>query len=299
MRRTARILLLLLLALPLSAKTFTSHDGAVLHYEVIGKGKPVVFLSGGPGFSSDYLRPVAERLKGRHAFVLFDQRATGRSRMEAVDAKTMAFASLVGDLEALRAELGVEKLTLVGHSWGGILSMMYAGQHPDRVAALALIDSGGPTLQSVPKFTANLNARFSPEDQAAIKLWSDAQKMQADRKRAVYELTKAKTRAYFHDRSKADPLIDSLKVDSFNDMAFWAIVTQFTPAFDLRPALKNVKAPVLVIHGKSDPLETAQEVHEAFPGSRLEIIEEAGHFPWLEQPERFYRVLSEFLGSSR
>ena len=293
MRRV--FLILLLLALPLSAKTFKSHDGTVLHYDVIGKGKPIVMLTGGPGFSSDYLRPVAERLKGRYAFVLLDQRGTGRSKMETLDVTTLAFKNLVGDLEALRGELGVKKLTLVGHSWGGILSMMYAGEHPERIAALALIDAGGPTLQGMAKFNANLTARFSAEDQALIKEWSEVQKMNADRKRAVYELTKAKTRAYFHDRSKAQPLIDALNVNSFNDAAFWPIVAQFTPAFDLRPGLKNLKAPVLIIHGKSDPLETGHEVHEAIAGSRLEIIEEAGHFPWLEQPEKFYRILDGFL----
>ena len=293
--RRAIPLLFLLLALPLSAKTFKSHDGTVLYYDVIGKGTPVVFLSGGPGFSSDYMRPVAAGVKGKFARVLFDQRGTGRSKMETIDAKTMTYANLVADLDALRAELGVERLTLVGHSWGGILAQMYAGQHPERVRALALVDAGGPTLQGLAKFNANFTARLTPEDLAKIKEWSAPEKMSADHKRAILELTKAKTAAYFYDRAKAQPLIDGLTEDSFNDKAFWALVGQFSPAFDLRPGLKNLKAPVLVIHGKSDPLETAQEVHEAIAGSKLEIIENAGHFPWLEQPDAFYPLLGGFL----
>lgn len=295
MRIRLLTLFLLLLAFPLSAKTFKSHDGTVLYYDVIGKGAPVVFLAGGPGFSSDYLRPVAVGVKGKFARVLFDQRGTGRSKLETVDAKTMTFANLVADLEALRAELGAEQLTIVGHSWGGILAQMYAGEHPERVRALALVDSGGPTLQGFARFNANLNARFSPEDLAKIKEWSAPEKMSADHKRAVLELTKAKTAAYFHDRAKAQVLIDGLTEDSFNDKAFWALVGQLTPAFDLRAGLKNLEAPVLIVHGKSDPLETAQEVHEALAGSKLELLENAGHFPWLEQPEVFYRILGGFL----
>lgn len=286
----------LLFAAPVSGKTFASHDGTMLAYDVIGKGTPIVMLTGGPGFSSDYFRPVAERLKSRRlAFVLFDQRGTGRSTMSIVDAKTHAFANLVADLEALRKELGQEKLILVGHSWGGILSMVYAAEHPDRVRALALIDAGGPTLASAPKFTANVNGRLTAEDAAKIKEWSAPEKMNGDRRRAVFEVTKAKTAAYFHDRANACLLTASLTADSFSEAVFWAIIPQVTTAFDLRPRLKNLTAPVLIIHGRSDPLETAQEVHEALAGSRLEMIEGAGHFPWLEQPQKVLGLLEEFL----
>jgi pimeloyl-ACP methyl ester carboxylesterase len=88
--------------------------------------------------------------------------------------------------------------------------------------------------------------------------------------------------------------MDSMDENSFRDTVFWAIVPQMM-ALDLRAGLEKVKAPVLVIHGKQDPLETAEEVHETFPGSRLELLDNAGHFPWLEQPERFYKVLDGFL----
>jgi pimeloyl-ACP methyl ester carboxylesterase len=81
---------------------------------------------------------------------------------------------------------------------------------------------------------------------------------------------------------------------SFHDGMFWAIVPQMM-ALDLRAGLEKVKAPVLVMHGKQDPLESADEVHETFPGSKLEWIENAGHFPWLEQPDRVYAVLGGFL----
>ena len=69
--------LVLLASLPLSAATFQSGDGVTLHYEVVGKGEPVVLLSGGPGFSPEYLRPIAERLGKQYAAVLFHQRGSG------------------------------------------------------------------------------------------------------------------------------------------------------------------------------------------------------------------------------
>jgi pimeloyl-ACP methyl ester carboxylesterase len=87
--------------------------------------------------------------------------------------------------------------------------------------------------------------------------------------------------------------MDSLDETSFHDGMFRAVVPQMM-TLDLRAGLEKVKAPVLVIHGKQDPLESAEEVHETFPGSKLEWIDGAGHFPWLEQPEPFFAALGGF-----
>jgi proline iminopeptidase len=289
-----RVLILLAITLPLSAATFQSHDGTTLHYDVIGKGEPVLLLSGGPGFSPDYLRPIAEKLGDEHRFVLLHQRGTGKSVVDTYDANAISLKNLVGDVEALRQELKVEKLVIAAHSFGGILSMMYAREHPERIAALALIDSGGPTLKTVMKFNANLESRFTDEDRALITKWSDPERKKENHRRAVLELTKAKTPAYFADRAKASLLTDTLDETSFHDGVFWSVVPQMM-TLDLRAGLEKVKAPVLVIHGKQDPLESAEEVHETFPGSKLEWIEDAGHFPWLERPDLFFAALGGFL----
>jgi proline iminopeptidase len=292
-----RLLLVLALTLPLSAATFQSDDGVTLYYDVVGKGEPVVLLSGGPGFSPEYLRPVAGALAKKYSLVLFHQRGTGKSALAKYDGPVLELKKLVADLDALRRELKQEKLTIVGHSFGGILSMMYTREHPDRIRALALIDSGGPTLAAVPKFNANLAARFSDEEKLRIKEWSDPEKLKNDHKRAVFEITKAKTPAYFADRTKAQLFIDSMNDQWFNDAVFWGVAMQMS-TLDLREGLEKVKAPVLVIHGKQDPLESADEVHATFPGSRLVLIENAGHFPWMEQPEKVYAALDGFLAGA-
>ena len=271
-----------------SAETFKSADGTVLHYDVIGAGHPVVLLSGGPGFSPDYLKPIAEKLAGNYQFILLHQRGTGRSSA----ATSLQMPKLVEDLEALRIALDQPNLVLAGHSFGGIVSMMYAREHPERLGMLALIASGGPTLKSMMKFNANLESRFTPEERATIAEWTA--RMKDDRAKAVFEITKAKSAAYFADRSKARLLTDPMTVHSFNDATFWALAPQMM-ALDLRAGLETIQSPVIVIHGRQDPLESAEELHETFPGARLEIIDNAGHFPWLEQPEQFYEALDGFL----
>src|ERR1044071_71582 len=278
---------------PLAAATLKSDDGVTLYYETHGKGVPILLLSGGPGFSSEYMLPVAQHLESRYKAVLLDQRGTGKSLLETYDATTLDHKKLVADIETLRRALKVDKLTLVGHSWGGILSMMYASAHPDHVRALVLIDSGGPTIAGVAKFTANHTARMTEEDTKRVA--EEYANLQKDHKPAILEITRARTPPYFHDRAKAVAFANALNADSFNDKMFWPVVGQLNAAFDLRPGLKNVNVPVLIIHGKSDPLESAQEVHDALAGSRVEMIDEAGHFPWAEQPAAVYRVLDAFL----
>jgi proline iminopeptidase len=293
--RLRSVAIALAFTVSLWGESFRSHDGTTLHYDVVGNGPKVVMLSGGPGFSPEYLRPVAEKLGAQYAFVLLHQRGTGKSVLARYDAETLSLRNLVLDLEVLRNELKVNQLTIVGHSFGGILTMMYAREYPKNIGAIAFVDAGGPTLASVPKFTANLDARFSEEDRAAIKEWSGG-KAKENHKRAVLEITRAKTAAYFADRAKARALIDSFHEDSFSDRMFWSVVPQMM-TLDLRAGLEKVDAPVLVIHGKQDPLETAEEVHKTFPGSKLVLLDGAGHFPWLEQPDAFYAALGSFLSN--
>jgi proline iminopeptidase len=179
-----RLVLALLLSFPLFAATFKSHDETVLHYEVVGKGEPVLLLSGGPGLSPEYLRPIAEKLAEKHAFILLHQRGTGQSVVAKYDGETLALKNLVADIEALRRVLKAEQLTLAGHSFGGIVAMMYAREHRKRVARLVLLDSGGPTVRSVKQFNENLASRFTPEDRAKIAEWSDSERVKADRRAA-------------------------------------------------------------------------------------------------------------------
>jgi proline iminopeptidase len=287
-----RLFVVLLFASSLSAETFKSHDGTVLHYDLLGSGWPVLMLSGGPGFSPDYLRPVADKLAQNWEVILLHQRGTGKSSQ----AGELLLSNLVEDIEALRKERDIPRLVIAGHSFGGIMAMMYARAHPDRVGGLILIDSGGPTLRAVPKFNANLESRFSAEEKAAIKEWSDPERMKTQHAKAVLEITRAKTAAYFADRSKARLLTDPMTEESFRDATFWAIVPQMM-ALDIRAGLEKVQAPVLIIHGKQDPLESAEEVHETFPGSTLAMLNEAGHFPWLEQPEKVHELLGTFLSA--
>ncbi|RJF90298.1 alpha/beta fold hydrolase [Sphingomonas cavernae] len=137
-----------------------------LHFVEIGKagGTPLVALNGGPGFDHRYLAaaPVwGELAKGRQ-IIFYDQRGTGDSPAATADALTVD--RMVADLEALRRRLKAERIDLLGHSWGGILSMAYATRHPDRVAHLILVGSGDARLAT----TEYLFDKLYPDIMATI-----------------------------------------------------------------------------------------------------------------------------------
>ena len=123
-------------------------EGGTLHVRDLapeaGSDEPaILLLTGGPGFSGALFEPLAQHLAARHRVLLPDQRGTGKSVMEPWDPAPFTIEGAVADLETIREALGLERWILLGHSWGGILGMSYAAEHPERVAGLVLVDSGG------------------------------------------------------------------------------------------------------------------------------------------------------------
>jgi proline iminopeptidase len=98
-------------------------DGFTLDYRMAGSGKPMIFLSGGPGLEVDYMKPVAEFFPREYQRVFLEQRGTGRSRPDKLTAEHLTLRLVVDDLEALRSQLKLDRLLLAGHSWGGMLAM--------------------------------------------------------------------------------------------------------------------------------------------------------------------------------
>jgi len=272
--------------------------GVQLHYRSAGAGVPAVLLSGGPGFEVDYMAPVGEFLPPDYRRILLEQRGTGRSRPATVAPGSMTLQTVVEDLEALRQHLKQDRLLLVGHSWGGMLAMAYAAAHPDRVDRLILIGSGGPTLEFAQWFEDNIRMRLRPEDLEARNYWRGAAKRGVDRDKVAIEDIRAITPGYFFDRAKglefAAQLKDGVLHEDVNSLLFGDLAKQY----DLRPGLKKLDRPVLILQGHQDPIgdKTAEDIHQVIPRSTLAYINKAGHFPWLEQPEEFRRSIATFLG---
>jgi proline-specific peptidase len=111
-----------------------SVNGTSLYYRIEGDGDPVVVLHGGPGMSHEYLLPHLAFLADGHRLIFYDQRASGNSPIE-VPPESVNIENFVRDLEGIRACFEIERVTLLGHSWGGLLAMHYAAAFPESTNA--------------------------------------------------------------------------------------------------------------------------------------------------------------------
>lgn len=271
-------------------------DGLSLFVRQYGAGPvPVVLLTGGPGYSGDYLEELAGWLSARHPVLLPDQRGTGRSVINPFDATRLTIDACAGDVEALRQHVEAEKLALVGHSWGGVLAMAYAARHPDRVQAMVLIGSGGIRSDWQAEYAANMFSRLSEQDLAA------ALQAQADLARdphgALIRLIRATAPAMILDRQLALELADQYSGPATFSPAVTLAMQGWLNSYDLGKAPQQVRAPVLVIQGVHDPIgqRTARDIAQSFPDGDLRLIEAAAHEPYVEQPRAFRALLEPFL----
>jgi proline iminopeptidase len=301
MRTCLRLLLLISLSLgPCAAfaqdGSFVS-AGVELHYQSASSGTPAVILSGGPGFTVDYMIPVGDFLPTGYQRIYFEQRGTGRSRPAKLVPESMTLQTVVEDLEALRVHLKQDRLLLVGHSWGGMLAMGYAVAHPDRVDRLILIGSGGPTLEFTQWFGDNIEARLRPQDLEARTYWRAAAKNGVAADKVALENIKAIVPGYFFDRTKGLAFATEIKDGALHNDVNGLLFADLGKHYDLRPGLRKLDRPVLIIQGHQDPIgdKTAEDIHALIAGSTLTYINKSGHFPWIEQPDDFRKAMAEFL----
>jgi proline iminopeptidase len=267
-----------------------SVNGIQLFERRAGVGPETVVLHGGPGAQHDYLLPGFDRLAVGRTLIYYDQRGGGRS---AVSRETpVGWREHVADLEALRELWGLERLTLAGYSWGGLLSLLYALEHPGRVERLALVSSGPIWRGARVEFERRLAERNTAPvvQQERRRVQSSGLREQDPElyRRRLFELSVA---GYFHDWNRASELTP-FRITGRTQQEVWDSLGDF----DLRPALQGLSIPALVLHGESDPIpiETAEELASTLRVS-LQRIPACGHVPYVEAPEEFTRLLDAFL----
>lgn len=278
---------------------FAESGGARIFYRVLGDGAPILLINGGPGWSSDHMLPVARKLSETHRAILFDQRGTGKSELATLDSTTITMDAMVEDIEALREHLGFGNWTVMGHSFGGMLSMAYAAEHPEPIDALILSAPAGPNTDFLAYYPASLNDRLLPHEQDAVAYWSDPDRIAAMPETASYELARATIGGFLFDRSRLPEMLAVLDKDTWSistSNRVWADLSRI--AFDVREPLSAFDRPVLVVQGRQDALgdHHAQQVSDVFPQAKLLIIEESAHIMWLDQEERYFSAISDFLG---
>jgi proline iminopeptidase len=265
-------------------------NGVSLLERRIGEGPPVIVLHGGPGADYNYLLPGFDALATGRTLIYYDQRGGGRSPVGRE--VPVGWREQVADLEALRQAWGLERLTIAGYSWGGLLAMLYATAYPGQVERLALVSPAPAWRAAREEFERRFEARtLTPALQAARKELRESGLRERDPAAHAQRLFELAVAGYFHDPAEARALTP-FRVTERTRAEVWTTLGDF----DLRPALRRLHLPALVLHGDDDPipLDSARATAECL-GAEFVLLEQCGHVPYVEAFDAFVAALHRFL----
>lgn len=274
--------------------TFHGGDGTRLAYHRSGVGSPLICVPGGPMRASAYLGDLGG-LSAHHTLVLLDLRGTGGSAVPD-DPATYRCDRLVEDVEALRAQLGLDRVDLLGHSAGAAVAVLYAVRHPDRIGRLVLLNPS-PRVVGLEVTDADRRAvadlrrgePWFPDAYAAFeRIWAGAPGP------ADWAAITPFRYGRWDGTARADVAGEA---DQRNDAAAAA----YYDGVDLslvRAAVADLRTRVLLTAGEHDvalPPKCAAEYAGMFPHAEVAVQPAGGHCPWLDDPAWLATTVAAFL----
>ncbi len=274
------------------------HGGRVF-YRVFGSGDavPLLALHGGPGFPHDYLEPLAA-LADERPVVLYDQLGSGRSDRPD-DLGLWRMERFVQELGQVRAALGMERVHLLGHSWGTMLSADYMLTEPAGIVSLTL---ASPCL-SIPRWKQDLDA-YRQELPTDVRAALDRHEAAGTTDSAEYE--EATMEFYHRHLCRLDPWPDWL-LQAFSDANLNVYGTMWGPSeffitgslkdYDRSGTLGQIAAPTLFTCGRYDEATPATTAwyQSLVPGAELAVFEQSAHLPHAEEPQAYVTTLRAFI----
>lgn len=255
-----------------------------------GSGPPALVLHGGPGLP-DYMAGCAAELGDLFSTIRYSQRGVPPTTV----GPPYSVETHVEDAVAVLDGLGIERVWVTGHSWGGHLALHFVAAHPERVEGVVCINPLGASLEVLVEFKENLLRPLTPERRA----WVD----EVDAREDAGTATKADSLesfaviwpSYFADPAGAPPF----PFEEFGDgnPETFASISEHADRRTLEEGLTRVRARTLFVHGADDPLpaRASSDTASLMPNAEVVLLEGCGHFPWLEQPGELGRVVSEFV----
>ena len=290
---------------PVSEGFFTGADGVRLFYRRIGNhGNTIVFLHGGPGLGIGDGGYDMEPLARGRSLIMYDQRGSGRSEVIS-DPNLLTVEHQIADLEAVRQHFKLQRMTVVGLSWGTGLAVLYAAAYPERIERLLLVSPMPPAkIPFWQERTDRINALLGPANVKRLAEIRDLLPKANDEYastlcREAFAISSVpyliNPTAFTEERSRE--ICDAPPAALRNR---WNVVTSVFASlgnWDFRPALAKIKVPALVVEGEKTnvPLEATRVWASALPNARLVLIPNAGHVHFIEQPDAFFQAAELFL----
>jgi proline iminopeptidase len=277
------------------AEIFFDIDGAALVPDGPRmREKPTAFLvHGGPGVDHTGYKATFAPLTDRLQFVYFDHRGQGRSTRGGREKYTLD--ENVEDMEALRRHLGLGAVVSIGASYGGMVAIAHAARYPNAVSHLILVATAAHA-GNIGRARQIAATRGTPEQIAQCEELFAGHLDSAEKMGRYFEVMGSLYSLKFDpERAKESRARSIFSPDALNQAYGPA---GFMRSFDLRPQLKFIDAPTLILAGRYDWIcapEFSEELHELIPGSDLRIFEESGHSISADEPQQLRDAIAGFL----
>lgn len=274
-------------------------------YRIVGDGEapgkaPLLVLHGGPGVTHDYLLPLAALADSGRRVIFYDQLGNGRSDQPR-DPSLWTIELFVDELATVRRALGLDRVHLLGQSWGGVLALEYLLTRPAGVAGLILANS----LSSEPLWTAEAN-RLRGELPGDVQTTLARHEADGTTDDPAYQA--ASMAFYLAHVLRVDPWPDyalaSLEYMAANSEVYETMwgnnefsCTGTLKGWDITGRLGEITNPTLILSGRYDESTPAinEVLQRGIAGSEWEILEEGSHFCHIEQTELYLQLVTEFL----
>jgi proline iminopeptidase len=274
-----------------------SVDRASLKYKIFGTGPPLVVLHGGPGIGYEYLLPeLVDSLSHCVEVIFYDQRASGQSTGSDTP-ELLNASSFVSDLAQIYASLNISKPILLGHSFGGLLAMVFGLRYPDRVAGLILVDSDPASKSLWSRYPERLRPQ-KQEDLAELAEIRSRAGWQSDPTRVAryFELS---LKPFFCNESKMPSGFGHRFASATPENLFGTapLVRATFGEWDLYPQLGKLRVPTLIVVGNESiyPEEAVFRLQQSLPVSELAKLSEVAHFPQIEATDAFAQIVAGFI----
>ncbi|NNL16284.1 MAG: alpha/beta fold hydrolase [Flavobacteriaceae bacterium] len=285
---------------------FVEFDGYSINLEIKGEGDPIFFLPGGPGNSHDYMQGNFGQYYKTNRVVFFDWLGRGKSD----DARNVSEYSVENDvemIEKLRRHLNFEKISLVGHSYGTVPAQAYAIKYSDNIDKMVLINgfhSGAMWQANCDSYNHYAKTHFPEkwkqvDSLRALGYLSSEEPLKGiygnfPTKYIYYHNTQLmqKSPKYKHRSWANDVYVSIIGKDGDFDVS-GSMINQ-----DFRKKLINVKAKTLIVAGRYDGVSTPEfaiQYKQFMPQAKFVMFEQSAHNPYLEEPDKFYKLFEEFM----
>lgn len=280
--------------------------GTEIYFDVEGMGlvpigdkmvekRACFVVHGGPGFDHSSFKQFMTPISDYVQLIYMDHRGNGRSARGPMETYTLD--NNVDDLEALRDYLGLDKVVLLGWSYGGFVSLSYAVRYPDRVShVIALATS--PCFDETTRRAREIAAeRATPEQARHLPSLWDGTIESDEAQRAMF---KDLGPLYTAWNKAGDPRLEG-EANARPILNHEALNYGFSTVlhgYDVRERLSSISVPTLVLGGQHDwicPLDQSEEIASRIPGSMLEVFEYSGHYIPFEETDKFLRTVKSFL----